>query len=753
MQTHSPTTDLVLLGGGHSHLSVIKQFGMRPLNGLRITVISRDIHTPYSGMIPGLIAGHYTLDDTHIDLRPLCEFAGARLFHSEVTRIDLKQKLIYCLNRPPVRFDYLSINTGSHPDLSKINGAQELGIPVKPINTFINHWQAVLHSLKENPRQSTIAVVGGGAASVEIILAMQYQLQQSLGFSAKDVCFELLCAAPNILNGHNPKVEHFFSNKLKERGIKVQTRCTVLSVQTDSSSSQQQLQLSTAQPLLCDTLIWAVQAGSPDWTRQSGLRCNTKGFIEVNQSLQSLSHANVFAAGDVAHFVAQPLPKSGVYAVRAGKILAKNLRRMIQGKTLIKYQPQQRFLSLLMTGNQVAVVSRGALFTHGAWAWRLKNHIDKKFIKSFSQLPLMTGANQPSINKSLTHTPPAETMRCGGCGAKVSQRILSRVMAQLKPINNSDVAIGLNAPDDAAVITPPSGKQWLQTVDYFRAFINDPYLLGRIATNHCLSDIYAMGATPHSALAIASIPYASEPIIEDTLLQLMSGAVQSLNEQNTALIGGHSSEGAELGFGLSVNGVIKPEHLLTKAKLKTGQQLILTKAIGTGTLFAANMLGKAQGQWIEQALQHMLINNRQAAQIIHQHQATACTDITGFGLIGHLIEMLKATDNVAAQLYINRLPLLNGATYCASKGWLSSLQTENQQAQQAIINRESFINESAYPLLFDPQTSGGLLAAIPANQAQACLQALHQADCPEAAIIGEINAELPTATISLSKPI
>jgi selenide,water dikinase len=247
-----------------------------------------------------------------------------------------------------------------------------------------------------------------------------------------------------------------------------------------------------------------------------------------------------------------------------------------------------------------------------------------------------------------------------------------------------------------------------------------------------------MGATPHSALAIVTVPYASEALVEDTLLQLMSGAVDALNEQQTALIGGHSSEGSELGFGLSVNGCIAPGKLLTKGALAKGQRLILTKPLGTGTLLAANMQGQAQGRWIENALQHMLISNRQAADIIHGHQATACTDITGFGLLGHMAEMLIAA-NVSATIELEKLPLLEGAIDCASRGWLSSLQPENIKGEKHLGNADAFKQHALYPLLFDPQTSGGLLAAVAEELAEQCVEELRAGDCPEAVIIGYIT--------------
>lgn len=716
------TTDLVLIGGGHSHLAVIKQLGINPMAGLRVTVISQDSHTAYSGMMPGMIAGHYDYDEAHIDLRKLCQFAQVRFFQAQVNDIDLDQQRVICNDRSPVRYDWLSINIGSQPAISSIPGALSCGIAVKPIDVFLTHWQQTVSRLSPT---SHVAIIGGGAASAEVALACQYQWQQYNGGDTSPQ-FTLYCGTDDILPTHNRRTRKKMAAILQQRGITLKVKHKVASA--EKNDKQYQLNFNNAESCNADEIIWAIHAGSPQWLRKTGLACDSQGFISVNQYLQSSSHPNVFAAGDIADFSQQPLAKSGVYAVRAGKHLSNNLRRSVMKQQLLPYRPQRQFLSLLMTGDKQAIASRGPFSFSGLWLWRWKDRIDRAFMAQYQQLP-----------NTMKETPQHEpAMRCGGCGAKVGHQILNRVMAQLNITDNPDTAIGLNAPDDAAVITPPANKQWLQTVDYFRAFIDDPYLLGRIATNHCLSDIYAMGATPHSALAIATIPYASETLVEDTLLQLMSGAVDSLNQHNTSLIGGHSSEGAELGFGLSVNGVADAGRLLTKGNLSQDQVLILTKPLGTGTLLAAYMQGQAEGRWIDNAIQQMLISNKKAAEIIYQNGATACTDITGFGLLGHLLEMLKPAE-YGATLELDQLPVLNGAAECARNGWLSSLQPDNTKAQQWLNHAEDFQTHSHYPLLFDPQTAGGLLAAINASQAEDCLQALRHNDYPNATIIGHIN--------------
>jgi selenide,water dikinase len=332
-------------------------------------------------------------------------------------------------------------------------------------------------------------------------------------------------------------------------------------------------------------------------------------------------------------------------------------------------------------------------------------------------------------------------MRCAGCGSKVGSTTLERVLHRLQvdyhPTERTDILIGLETPDDAAVVQVPVGQLMVHTIDYFRTLINDPYIFGQISTNHCLSDIFAMGATPQSALAVVTVPYAEEDKVEETLYQLLSGATKVLQQAQTPLVGGHTTEGTELAFGLSCNGLVHPDRLLRKGGMKPGQVLILTKALGTGTLFAADMRYEAKGRWIDQAVESMLLSNQAAAKVFLEHGATACTDITGFGLLGHLIEMIQAS-HVAVELDLEAIPVLEGAIETVQRGITSSLQPQNLRASRLINSLSEVENCSKYPLLFDPQTSGGLLATIPADKTTDCLTSLQACGYKHSCVIGKV---------------
>ena len=304
--------------------------------------------------------------------------------------------------------------------------------------------------------------------------------------------------------------------------------------------------------------------------------------------------------------------------------------------------------------------------------------------------------------------------------------------------------IGLDSPDDAAAFEVPPGKVMVQSVDYFRAIIDDPYTFGRIAANHALGDIFAMGAEAQSALAIATVPYGREKIVEQTLGEVMSGALDTLAPTGAVLAGGHSSEGAELAFGLTVNGLIEKGALLRKGGMQRGDLLVLTKPIGTGTLFAADMRGKAKGRWVDGAIQSMLVSNQDAAACLYRWGATACTDVTGFGLLGHLVEMTRAS-GVDVRLELLAVPLLDGAEQTVAAGILSSLQPQNLRLRRAVRNPDTLSTHARYPLLFDPQTAGGLLASVPADAASACLDELHELGYSQTAIIGRVETRTDDA--------
>jgi selenide,water dikinase len=503
------------------------------------------------------------------------------------------------------------------------------------------------------------------------------------------------------------------------------------------------LRTDSGQTFDLDEVLWVTRAGGPEWLRNTGLALDEAGFILCRDTLQSETDDAIFAAGDIANVVAHPREKAGVFAVRQGPPLADNLRRAALGKTPKPFTPQKTWLALISTGDKYAIASKGDRFMKGRMVWRWKDWIDRRFMKKFNELPAMeqssalpdTSAAQNPEEASQAIS--AVAMRCGGCGAKVGSTVLSRALGELRPIERDDILVGLHAPDDAAVLTVPPGKAVVHTVDFFRAFIDDPYIFGKVAANHALGDVFAMGAEAQSATAVATVPYGIESKVEDVVFQMMSGAVEVLNDAGCALVGGHTGEGKELALGFAINGLIDPEEIMSKGGLRAGDALILTKPIGTGTLFAAHARLEAKGRWIDSALTSMIQSNKAAAECLHRFGSKACTDVTGFGLLGHLVEMTRPS-GVDAELSLSALPILPGAEATAAAGILSSLQPANIRLRRGIRDQEKWVKHPRYPLIFDPQTAGGLLASVPADQAEACVRELKALGYPHTAIIGRV---------------
>ncbi|MEX2479396.1 MAG: selenide, water dikinase SelD [Gammaproteobacteria bacterium] len=724
--------DLVLVGGGHAHIEVLRRFGMRPERGVRITLISREIHSPYSGMLPGLVAGHYTFDETHIDLQPLCHFAGARLYHDEVVGIDLVSRHVQCARRPPVPYDILSLDTGAAPAMD-IPGAAELAIAVKPVSTFYPRWQALCERARQASGPLVIGVIGGGAGGAELLMAARAHLLSTHGAAAERFSFHLVTAGADILPTHANGARERYRRALALAGVTVTSGFEVAAVEAGAVIA------ADGRRIALDEILWTTHAAAPPWPRTAGLATDEAGFIRVAPTLQTTAFPDVFAAGDIATVEGHPRPKSGVFAVRQGPPLAANLRRACRGQALEPYVPQRAFLSLISTGDKHAIASRGRFSASGRWVWHWKDFIDRRFMRRYSDLPRMAETAPAGED------PSEADMRCGGCGAKLGAEVLREALAALSPTAPADILIGLGAPDDAAVVRPPPGLLAVHSVDGFRAFIDDPWMLGRVAANHALNDIYAMGAIPHNALALVTLPYAESSRMQDDLVQILRGALAVLETSATALIGGHTGEGAELGIAFAINGYVDERALVRKRGVQAGDALILTQALGTGVLFAAAMRGRARARWLDAALTAMVSSKAAAAQCCMRHGVHAMTDVTGFGLVGHLVEML---DGYGATLSLAALPLMAGAETLAAETVLSSLQGENRRAERYVAARHSAASQARYELAFDPQTAGGLLVAVPGSAAPACLAELHALGYSDSAVIGRVGATGERLTIT-----
>ena len=387
-------------------------FGMHLLPGVRITLITEASDTPYSGMLPGHIAGFYDHENCHINLRSLCQFAQTQIFIDTAVGLDLENNRVLCADRPPVAFDWVSIDIGSTPKIPIVTGVAEHSIAAKPVQHLLSWWNRLIDSLKQNPEQPlTLSIVGGGTGGVELALNMQHRLQdilQKAGQPINNLTLHLFHSGANLMPKHNAWVQHRFYELLTQRGIHLHLSETISEIKQGTIVSESGLKIP------CDATVWVTQASAPDWLSKAGLAVDDQGFILVNNALQSVSHPQVFAAGDIATMVNYARPKAGVFAVRQGKPLFKNLQNVILNKPLQSYRPQKNYLSLIGTGDQSAVASYGTIGWNSALLWRMKDRIDRTFMRRFHELPVMDDSTE---NASKDPTQPL--MRCLGCGAKV----------------------------------------------------------------------------------------------------------------------------------------------------------------------------------------------------------------------------------------------------------------------------------------------------------------------------------------------
>ncbi|WP_240687422.1 selenide, water dikinase SelD [Alcanivorax sp. 24] len=712
--------DLVLVGGGHSHALVLRRLSMRPVPGLRLTLISPDSLTAYSGMLPGMLAGRYQRQETHIDLSRLSRAAGARWLPQRVLDLDPTQRRVQLDNGDQVEYDTLSLDVGATPDLDSVPGARAHAVPVKPVATFEQRWRDLLADPAATRR---VAVVGAGAGGTELAAA----LAQRLGATTRIG----LISAGELLPGYPARARSLMRTRLRDAGVHIVEHAPVQRV------SEGQLHYNGRSQAV-DLVFWCTGTRAPAWLAASGLPCDERGFLRVDTTLTSLGSPHVHAAGDCASFPS-PLPKAGVYAVRQAPVLADNLLAAARGGRKRPYRPQRRFLSLLSAGAGDAVASRPPWpALAGPWVWRWKDRIDRAFMKRFDNLP----APMPAA--------PAndDAMHCAGCGAKVGATTLSHALDALRTEVREDIEAGVAQGDDAAIIRWSGQYRLVQSVDYFPAFMDEPYLFGRVAALHSLSDIYAMNADPHSALATLCIPRHHPRLQGRDLRRLLAGAVDELNRAHCTLVGGHTIEGPEMAAGFTINGALSGAAW-SKNGARPGQVLIITKPLGVGIQLAAWMRNVHRGPDLDATLATMLQSNGPARAALSSLPLPACTDITGFGLLGHLLELCQDSQ-VSARISLDTLPILPGTLEHIRQGIHSTLRDSNDQVLGYCNIAPALRERPELVAATDPQTSGGLLLAVTRECLDTTLEALRGAGV-DAIAIGEtlVKNHKASSTITL----
>ena len=722
MQMPLPLTrDLVLIGGGHTHALVLRSWAMAPLAGVRVTVINPAPTAPYTGMLPGHIAGHYGRDDLDIDLVRLARAAGARLILDRAVGLDAQAQTIRLGSGQVLDYDIASLDIGITAEMPAIPGFSAHAVAAKPLDVYAARWRDFVNDVATGTRQPRVAVIGAGVAGVELAMAMAHDLRTRTDTTPQVTLIE----ASDGLTGTGRATRARLMRALSAAGVTLLARARIARITHDSAV------LEDGRVIAADLVVGAAGAFAQGWLRQTGLPLTPDGFVTVAPDLRVIGHKTLFAAGDCAHLTHAPRPKAGVFAVRAAPVLHDNLRAVLMGRPTRRFQPQRDYLKLISLGERSAVAEKFGLAFSGPWLWRWKDRIDQSFMEKFRTLPAMPAPSLPKERALGAEDVAGQTQPlCGGCGSKLGADALQRVLSRLPAAGRDDI---LSLPGDDAAVLATGGVRQVMTTDHLRAFTNDPALMARITALHALGDIWAMGAAPQAATATVILPPMSPALQTRTMDAVMQAAAQVFGAAGAAIVGGHSTTGAELTLGFTITGLCDGDPV-THAGAQPGDALILTRPIGAGTILAAEMQMRANGRHVAALLARMTQPQDDAARLLRP--AHAMTDVTGFGLAGHLLAICRASQ-LRAEIDLAAIPLYDGAAELADAGIRSTAWAANLAAAP--------VTGATGPrgvLLHDPQTAGGLLAAVSPDQAEGCVAEL-RAQGHEAAIIGRLSAGAP----------
>ena len=381
IRTEQGPREIVLVGGGHSHVFVLRSFGERPVANVRLTLVAKEAVATYSGMLPGTLAGLYGEHECEIDLRRLCAFAGATFFDAEAAAIRQAERRLVLADGRSLPYDLLSLDVGIVPDVGGIRGAAENALLVKPISCFREKWGAIGAANRQADEPRHAVVVGGGPGGFELAHALRHRyavgLMERPGGSGPPHAVTLV-TGPAFLSGLPARARRLARRSLAEADIRRIEAVPAVAVAPDH------VELADGRKLPADVVLVATAAAAPRWLRDTGLSLDAKGCVAVRPTLQAANAPEIFAAGDCAAMIGQERPKAGVFAVRQGPVLADNLRRLAEGRRLRRYRPQKRFLVILSLGGRDAIAARNGLAVRSTWAWRLKDRIDRSFVARFT---------------------------------------------------------------------------------------------------------------------------------------------------------------------------------------------------------------------------------------------------------------------------------------------------------------------------------------------------------------------------------
>jgi selenide,water dikinase len=659
-ESASARYSLVLVGAGHSNIALIRRFAMDPLEGVRLVVINPESTAPYSGMLPGFLAGQYIADELFIDVAALCKQAGARFIRGSLERVDTASKMLLIRHQafPNVRelyipYDYAVLNTGAAP-ADSFPSTHAGCYYVKPIRELLIDLPRIDERMRRGNRSMVIA--GGGAAGIELAFAFRARY-------GSDATITLVSRRSidhdNALSAGASVIRRALEEK----------RITLIESVEVTEAVVGEVRLSDGRSVAAYVVCVATPVRAPSWIEQSGL-AGKDGFLNVNAELQVDDYEGLYASGDIVNLPSSR-GRSGVMAVRAGQYLAKALVQKIQGRHVSPFRPQRHWLTLLNLGDGEAIAVRGSLAYKGASLFKLKDRIDQKFMARFKPRKMSS----------------AEAMRCEGCAAKLPGDMLTSVFGQQF--------------EDGA-ITTQQGVSRIRSIDALTHLVDDPYLIGALAMRHAVSDVWAMGASPTTALTLIAVERAlSQHIEASDFVQAQAGLQDAAHAYGVEIVGGHSLSLNQPMIAVEVEG--ECARPVRKNSVMAGDELWITGPVGSGILFSALASGLTIGASIDQWVTNALKSLFEASQIAAREGVHAMTDVTGFGLAGHLREMLS-WNNLGIQ-WAEKIVTFSGVDECIARGIQSTAYVDNVRYAQQIGHK------APSAVVFDPQTCGPLLIA------------------------------------------
>jgi selenide,water dikinase len=681
LQQISLNKQLVLIGGGHSNVQVLRKLCMHQYNGLNVILISESYGAIYSGMTPGYIEKIYSLDEITIDLQRLCFNAGATFVKDKVISLDEENKILHLKENPSISFDILSINSGSISNKQTIQIENDSKIiSVKPIGSLVSKLKKI-DEVIEKSSQKKISIVGGGIAAFELSFALHKRYDGKISI---DIISKHPLGEKNLNTNSINKVKKI----AKKMGIKLISKQAI-------SINNSEIKLDD-DIIHRDLILLSTGASLPEWLVKSNLEID-ENFIAVNQQLQSLNFQNIFVSGDAASIQNSKRPKSGVMAVRQGEILKDNLFLFLQNKTLKKFKPQKNWLYLIGTYKNSAVLNYFNFSFEGKWCWALKKIIDLNFMKKF-YFPGQIDMNKKIFNLN-EYKDDIPKMFCQGCGSKVSKNTLSNFLSSQK--TNQELS-------DATEIEFKQNNI-LQTIDHIKLFKSfNPYDFGIISYLHSQNDILAAGGSVHSLSISIGVPF-SKNLVEGFYLEyFMRGIQKEAARDGAILASGHSYQTEEPSTTITMNGsIIKKSN---KSLAAEENLIYLSKPLGTGYLLAAyfqnsKLLSTSD---FKKLLSYLKTGNDLAAKSGFSCGSQLITDISGFGLASHLGDICQSS-NLSAEIQLSNHILINDKLEIL-KNFESSGYKNNYLSSFNLIGIRD--DHPLLKIVFDPQTNGPLLIAI-----------------------------------------